>query len=378
MDRLILRSLERHLPLNVHLDLTYRCNERCVHCYLDHEDYGEMSTAEVKRVLDELAREGALFLTFSGGEIFLRADFFELVEYARRLRFDISLKTNGLLVTPERAARLRALGVHKVNISIYSADPAVHDAITRVPGSLEKSLAAVRLLKSLGLRVKLACPLMQQNLASLRGIQALADELGVPYMLDLTITPRMDGDMSLLRLRLSAEAVLPILSDPRINPPLEARAEAAKTAAGPAAYDNIPCSAGQNSAYISPYGDVYPCVQMPVAAGNVRRQGFREIWYGSQEMQRVRDVRENMIRICNQCEIRAFCQRCPGLAHMEDGDLLGPSSRACELAEASARAAGVAQPVSAWRQLRQKENFSPGMAGPAKERLVNIALVSAH
>ena len=70
-NRLIQRSLAKNLPLNVHFDLTYRCNERCVHCYLDHEDYGEVTTAEVKRVLDELATAGTLFLTFSGGEIFL-------------------------------------------------------------------------------------------------------------------------------------------------------------------------------------------------------------------------------------------------------------------------------------------------------------------
>ena len=146
-NRLIQRSLDRNLPLNVHFDLTWRCNERCVHCYLDHEDYGEVTTGEVARVLNELAAAGTLFLTFSGGEIFLRKDFFELLETARRLHFDLNLKTNGLLVTPERAARLRQLGVAKMQISIYSADPAVHDAITKVPGSLARSLAAVHFLK---------------------------------------------------------------------------------------------------------------------------------------------------------------------------------------------------------------------------------------
>ena len=72
MDRLISRTVEKHRPLSVHFDLTYRCNERCVHCYLDHDDHGELTTAECLKVLDDLARSGALFLTFSGGEIFLR------------------------------------------------------------------------------------------------------------------------------------------------------------------------------------------------------------------------------------------------------------------------------------------------------------------
>jgi MoaA/NifB/PqqE/SkfB family radical SAM enzyme len=188
MDRLVRKTVERHLPWNVHIDLTYRCNERCVHCYLDHHDYGEMTTREVKNVLDQLAEAGALFLTFSGGEIFLRPDLFELIAYGRGLNFDVSLKTNALLIHESRARKLRELGIRKIQISIYSADAAIHDAITKVPGSLDRSLRAVQFLLAEGLQVKLACPLMKQNLAGFREVQALAEELGVPYMLDLTIT----------------------------------------------------------------------------------------------------------------------------------------------------------------------------------------------
>ena len=85
MEEMGVKALELGIPLSVQLDLTYRCNERCVHCYLDHEDHGEMTTAEIKHLLDEMAAAGVLFLTLSGGEIFLRKDFFEILEYAREL-----------------------------------------------------------------------------------------------------------------------------------------------------------------------------------------------------------------------------------------------------------------------------------------------------
>jgi MoaA/NifB/PqqE/SkfB family radical SAM enzyme len=88
------------------------------------------------------------------------------------------------LVDESRARKLRELGVRKIQISIYSADPSIHDAITKVPGSLERSLRAIRLLQAAGLQVKLACPLMKQNMAAFREVQLLAEELGVPYMLD--------------------------------------------------------------------------------------------------------------------------------------------------------------------------------------------------
>jgi AdoMet-dependent heme synthase len=358
MDRLVRKTVERRLPWNVHIDLTYRCNERCVHCYLDHHDYGEMTTPEVKNVLDQLAEAGALFLTFSGGEIFLRQDLFELIAYGRELNFDVSLKTNALLIDQSRARKLRELDIRKIQISIYSADAVIHDAITKVPGSLDRSLRAIQFLLAEGLQVKLACPLMKQNLAAFRDVQSLAEKLGVPYMLDLTITPMMDGGDGVLRLRSSATDLLQVLQDQNLNSractPPEAETEAAFTTGSATssgiesgAYDDIPCSAGHNSCYISPYGDVSPCVQMPKPAGNLRKQQFDEIWYGSSEMNRVRAVRESQLPLCSSCSIRNYCERCPGLAQMEGGDLLGAYERACELAEMNARLAGIEHPISA-------------------------------
>lgn len=369
MDRWIRKTVERHLPWSVHFDLTYRCNERCVHCYLDHEDHGEMSTDEIRGVLEQLAAAGTLLLTFSGGEIFLRPDLFDLIDFARKLHFDVSLKSNALLIDRERARRLRELCVRKVQVSIYSSDPGVHDAITKVRGSLHRSLAAIRFLQAEGLPVKIACPLMKQNLTAFRDVQELAQGLGVPYELDLTITPKMDGEISPLELRASAKELLPVLTAPgmRKKPaPLslsvlpELQDECTDSVPGQVcAYDGIPCSAGHNSCYISPYGDVYPCVQLPLPAGNVRRQKFEAIWFSSSEMKRVRAVRDAHLRVCSHCEISEYCERCPGLAQMEGGDLLGAYERACELAEMNARLAGVENPVSAMH-LQRPGRTSPG------------------
>jgi AdoMet-dependent heme synthase len=370
MDRLISRTVEKHRPLSVHFDLTYRCNERCVHCYLDHDDHGELTTTECLKVLEDLARAGTLFLTFSGGEIFLRLDLYEILAAARRLHFDISLKSNALLVTPERAARLREFGVRRVQISVYSDVPAIHDAITKVPGSLERTLAAIPILLDHGLQVKLACPLMKENLMAYRGVMALAEKLGVPYILDLTITPMMDGSSGPLEHRASISSLLPVLRDPALNAckPQPSSASASTMDALPAtfgsavssgiesqAYEDLPCSAGHNSCYISPYGDVFPCVQLPQAAGNLRRGKFDDIWYHAPQLERLRAVRESQLPLCSQCQIRSYCERCPGLALMEGGDMLGAYERACALAEEKARLAGVAAPISA---LHLKQNVA--------------------
>src|SRR5437588_689002 len=197
---MISKALRRNIPLSVQLDLTYRCNERCVHCYLDHDDHGEMTTAEIRDLLDQMAEAGVFYLTISGGEILMRMDFFEILEYARKLMFCVKLKTNAFMIGEKEAARIRDLSVQSVQISIYSHRPEVHDAVTKLPGSLKRSIAGIRFLQSRGLHVTIANVLMRQNLNDYAGVQALARELGVEYTLDPTITPKMDGDRSIIGL----------------------------------------------------------------------------------------------------------------------------------------------------------------------------------
>ncbi|MGC1373928.1 MAG: radical SAM protein, partial [Candidatus Sulfotelmatobacter sp.] len=157
------KALKLGLPLSVHFDLTYRCNERCVHCYLDHDDHGEMTTAEITGVLTQLADAGVFFLSLSGGEVLLRRDFFEIVEHARKLLFNVKVKTNATMIHEKEAARLRELGVEQIQISVYSHRPEVHDAITKLPGSLDRTIRAIRFLKSQGLKVSISNVLMGGN-----------------------------------------------------------------------------------------------------------------------------------------------------------------------------------------------------------------------
>src|SRR5438046_8745531 len=101
------------------------------------------------------------------------------------------------------------LVIEQIQINIYSHRPQVHDSITKLPGSLKRSLEAIRFLKSHGLNVVIATVMMKSNMADRAGVQALARELGVPYTLDPTITPKMDGDTSTLNLRITKSRLNP-------------------------------------------------------------------------------------------------------------------------------------------------------------------------
>ena len=323
------KALARNVPLSVQVDLTYRCTERCVHCYLDHDDHGEMTTAEIKHLLREMADAGVFILTLSGGEIFLRKDFFELLEYARReLTFCVKLKTNAIMIREREAARIRDLGVQSIQISIYSHRPEVHDAITLVPGSLKRSLDAIRFLKSQGRRVVMANVLMTHNIHDYNGVRALAEELGVESTLDPTITPMMDGDRSVLSLSVDQGMLHQVFRDKGLIGDVEEFC-AVKAPPDENAMENLPCSAGHTTCYVSPYGDVYPCVQFPYTTGNVRQQRFLDIWRHSDRMNEVRAIRLKHLTNCSSCVHGGSCTRCPGLAFME-GNMRGPSTQDCE------------------------------------------------
>jgi radical SAM protein with 4Fe4S-binding SPASM domain len=323
------KALQRNIPLSVQLDLTYRCNERCVHCYLDHHDHGEMTTAEIKDLLDQMAAAGVFYLTISGGEILMRRDFFEILEHARLRTFCIKLKTNGILIRKREADRIRDLGVESVQISIYSHIPEVHDAITKLPGSLKQSIEAIRRLRTHGIHVIMANVLMVQNVRDYAGVRALAAELGAQFILDPTITPMMDGDRSILKLNVDEAALREVFRNESLVGGNIEEFCAPPLAPGEDDLDQLPCSAGHTACYVSPYGDVYPCVQFPLPSGNVRRMKFVDIWRDSPQLQEVRSIKLRDMPSCSKCTHGGTCTRCPGLAYLE-GNMRGPSYQDCE------------------------------------------------
>ncbi len=268
MQEMGAKALKLGIPLSVQLDVTYRCNERCVHCYLDHNDYDEMTTAEIKDLLDQLAAAGVFFLVFSGGEVFLRRDFFELMEHARSLLFSVNVIFANVLMGP--------------------------------------------------------------NAADYPSVRNLALEMGAEYTVDPTITPMMDGQRGVLEWNIRQAELQKVMRDPALVGSVE---DFCAPPSGPLseqdAYETLPCSAGHTACYVSPYGDVYPCVQFPLPTGNVRKQKFIDIWRYSPQFQEVRSISMADLQGCSKCVHSGSCSRCPGLAYME-GNMRGPSIQDCE------------------------------------------------
>ena len=328
------------IPFSCHFDLTYYCNIKCVHCYIVDKEILPLTTMEIKDILSQLAAAGTLYLHFSGGEIFTRRDFFEIAEYARKLHFALILSTNGTLIDEEVADKIARLKPYKVIISIYGSNAKIHDGITRISGSFKNSLNAVKLLKQRGLWVNINNTLMKQNIHDYHNVYQLAKSLDANFKVDPQITPQMDGNINPIKFQIDAKDLYRVMSDPLI---IELESETSKynyenvkhgiNKNNDNTFSDIPCNASHSYFYISPYGDVYPCVQFPISAGNLKEKPFSWIWNNSPSMLKARSLRMSQITVCSKCENLNYCNYCPGLAYLEAGNIKSPYQRACQESE---------------------------------------------
>jgi radical SAM protein with 4Fe4S-binding SPASM domain len=201
-----------------------------------------------------------------------------------------------------------------VEISIYDTRPEAHDVITTISGSHERSLRALRLLHERGVRVRVKSPLMERTVPRFEELRALGDELGGGFTYDTTLVPADDGSEHPLAHAMTPETLkafyMRYLNEWRLMEPQP---------------DSHPCNSGINIASIDPYGNVNPCVQLRLVAGNLREQSFGEIWRESPVMRRMREIAFSELRECQDCELLPYCIRCPGVAYLETGDLLACS-----------------------------------------------------
>lgn len=327
---LVEKSTRGFVPLTAIVELTDRCNERCVHCYVVQSEApgGELTTSQWCEVLGQMARAGTLEVTFSGGEVFLRRDLFEILQEARRLHFSIKVSTNATLVGPKEAARLAELKPWEVGVSLYAADPMVHDAITTVPGSHRRTLAGIQALVEAGVKVRIRSVLMRENLDQEGPLGELAARLGVAFSQDPLLTPRSDGSKENLVHRLTPDELRGVLErdlDRLLGPDDPDRWEAVR-------HDKLSsymCKAGINFVAVGARGQVFPCVQFRLQAGNALEAPFRDIWNTSPVFRSLRSTVNADIPACRECEVAPLCFRCPGEALLSDGDAFGPSSYAC-------------------------------------------------
>lgn len=332
VSELLSKATKQNIPLNVLLELTYRCNLRCGHCYVVDPGGDELTTGEVRDVLDQLAAAGALFLTLTGGELLLREDWEELCMHARRANYAVRLFVNGTLVTPAVARRIAEIGVVDVGVSLYGATAATHERVTGAPGSFDAALGGLRALADAGVATVVKFLLMRHNVNDYQAVRALADGLGSTFTFSFNIGPRVNGERVPCHQRVAPRDLARILSDGFLYPeaPRIPRSQQADLR-GSELEDAPMCGAGRDTCAITPYGEIRPCATLPIAVGDIREQPFEDSWRSSPDLVELRATHMSDLKECRQCRSVGYCGRCPAFALLEDGDVRGPSGFACEI-----------------------------------------------
>ena len=333
--KLAMVSQNKHIPINFMYETTYRCNLKCIHCYNAPTKDGmpELSTEEAGDALQQLAEAGCIQISLSGGEFFMRGDWYMLLKKIRSLNFAINILTNGLLLDDDAIEKVAEIRPWQVSFSIYGATGETHDAVTGARGSLEKTLRAVRIVRDKGIKTQIKCVVMDSNAREYRKIKELADSLDVKYILDTLVVPKADGTPGPTKYRVPLKVLKEILSDQELDRSAVHFGTMENVESAAVHLDSVMCKAGINYGHLDPYGNISPCVLFPVKAGNIREKPFIEIWKDAPIFKRIRKTRMKDVKKCGECELISHCFRCPGIAYLENHDAFGPSDYCCEVAK---------------------------------------------
>jgi heme b synthase len=301
-----------------------------------------MSTEQSLALINSLTEAGNPILVLSGGEPLSRPDIFRLAHHARQKGLTTALATNGTLIDGPMAREITASGIGRVAISIDGANPATHDKFRGIPGSFQKALDGFEHLKRTGMSMQINCTLARHNATEREDLYKLALKLGADALHIFMLVPVGCG------VEIAADSQLPpdeyetILNwfyDKSREGKLQtkatcaphyyrimrqrAKAEGVKLSAATHGMDAVTrgCLAGSSVCFISHKGEVFPCGYLPVKAGNVLEQPFREVWEKSAVFEQLRNT-ANLKGKCGLCEYRNVCEGCRARAYGETGDYL--------------------------------------------------------
>lgn len=357
------RETPAPVPRLIFWELTKGCNLRCIHCRASAQELAsplDLGTVDALRIIDKISAYARPVLVLSGGEPLFRKDLFALASYATERGLPVALASNGTLITPEIAARLRAAGIRRVAISFDGADAETHDRFRGQPGAFEAALRGLLAAQEAGLSTQINTTVTRRTAPQLPRILQMAVTLGVEALHTFLLVPvgcgadlpsdemvpadeyekilnwfyerEKEGVLELkatcaphyYRVRKQREVEerraggdsTPGTVEARPRPPA-----APPSLTGPARRGGAGCLAGSGVCFISHRGEVFPCGYLPLKAGDLREQSFAEVWEESPLFAILRDA-DSLTGKCRACEFRKLCLGCRARAYAATGDFL--------------------------------------------------------
>jgi len=324
-------SKER-IPYRVLFELTYRCNFQCVHCYIPASEragfaYKELSTRAVCNILDQLQEIGCFVIGFTGGEIFVRKDIWEILHYAKSKGFNVIILTNGYFIGEKEADLLSRLSPNKVDISLHALDKRIFEKITGVKDSFERVKHAIAFLRKSGVNVMIKSCGMVPNKNELLKVIDFANKMHIPHRIGADIMPGRGCRQDLSEYFLSPDDFIRMQhsDNMHVDDPSK-RADPLGNRQVRCAAEIFYCGATHIVASITPYGMLRICPDIGEPQCDILKMSLKKSW----------DYLKNYIDNlkvpdhfeCASCDLRIYCDWCPAKGWLERRDIFACSSRA--------------------------------------------------
>lgn len=323
------KAIVSRLPVSGSIELTMRCNMRCRHCYISYDkDKKELSTGKVIEILNESAEAGCLWCLITGGEPLLRDDFTDIYLHAKKIGMMVTVFTNGTLLNRYLVDMFSDYPPSSIEITLYGFTKETYERVTRVPGSFERCIKGIELLREKGLRPYLKTVVTTLNRHELKEMRNYAHRLGLKFRFDAEINPRLDGNKGPCQFRLLPEEVVKL--DKEDEDIVKGLKRFYDTNLEESGFESLyTCSAGKTSFHIDPYGSLSPCLMARRPFYDLKEISFREAWTNLAE-----DLENRKPKLdykCGSCRLFSLCSQCPGWAEMENNDGEKPVDYLCEI-----------------------------------------------
>ena len=314
---------------SLHIELTSKCNERCIHCYIPHEQKNlDMNMDTFNRLFEEIKSVGISSVTLSGGECMMHPSFLDILRLFKAENIQVTLLSNLSLLNQEIIDILSEGLLSFVQVSLFSLDEGIHDRITQKQGSWKITMQNIERLRKANIPVKIASQCFKDTISSLGDLMKWCAQQGYPFNVDLDIVGKTDGNTSNLCYRvddLSLYQSVIELKD-KLEPSFFEKLYAGRCP------DYHICNVGTSVLSISSSGDVYPCVGFTSRRlGNINEISLMEIWENSSVLNELRKLRLKDFPLCLKCEDKDYCRVCMQYNASVTGDIFTPDERKCRI-----------------------------------------------
>lgn len=302
-----------------HIELTSKCNERCIHCYIPHENkINEINRELMLNALQQCKELSVLTVIFSGGEPMLHPNFCEFLKYAKDCDFNVTVLSNLTLLNDETIEALKYRHASCVNVSLYSMDSDIHDSITTISGSFQKTLTNILRLIDNNIPVQINCPIMKQNKDSFYKVIEWGQNHKCSVITDYLIMARSDRSIDNLNNRLSENELKSVIdklleTDVVFQSNIKSGIMSKDNAISDIQPDDRVCGVGMSTLCMLTNGDVYPCAGwQKYFCGNLNKVLLKDIWDNSAQVKYLRQIRQKDFSKCIDCDDRNYCLMCMG------------------------------------------------------------------